>query len=447
MLCIVNPLPCDEVTDFFFGMLSGRSTILAVAVAMLGCAEATQTRFTLVPSSSSNVLFNNVITETEKLNYFNFPYIYMGGGVSVGDVNNDGLPDVYFTGNMVSNRLYLNKGAMIFQDISEHSGAGSDLRWSTGSTMVDVNGDGFLDIYVCVSGPSGDRSNQLFINNQDLTFSEEATKYGLDHQGPSIQSVFFDYDNDNDLDVFIANYPATSFRSSLKQYHGLIEDYDSISSDFLFENRNGVFYDVSKPMGIANFGLSLGVIATDFDKDGWVDIYVSNDFATPDRLFMNQKGKGFGESLTEKTFQTSFYGMGMDAADFDNDSWPDFMQLDMDPEDNRRSKENMSGMDLDAFEQSVDLGFHYQYMHNVLQRNNGSLDQMGGTTFSNISRLAGVSSTDWSWSALFADLDNDGWKDLFITNGTRRDIHNRDFFYPPEPSTNVRPGQGSLRRK
>jgi len=351
----------------------------------------------------------------------------MVGGISAGDINNDGLIDLYFTGNMVPNKLYLNKGNLQFEDISEAAGVSGDNRWYTGVTMADVNADGFLDIYCSVSGLYGTKENQLFFNNGDLSFTESAAEYGLEDKGNSVQATFFDYDKDGDLDMYQANYPPTPFDAPNRHYLMKMYFAQDQEKDKLYQNNGGKFTDVSEEAGLATFGLSLSATIADLNSDGWPDIYVSNDFSSPDYLFLNKKDGTFYEAVRAVTRNTSFYGMGVDIADFNNDGLLDILQVDMTAEDNRRSKANMASMNPELFWSTVNSGFHYQYMQNSLQLNNGNLrDTL--PDFSNISRLAGVSSTDWSWGPLFADLDNDGWKDIYVSNGTRREINNRDFF-------------------
>lgn len=373
------------------------------------------------------ITFQNIITETDTLNYFNYPYLYMGGGVAIGDIDNDGLQDIFFTGNMIESRLYRNLGDLKFEDITEESGINNNKQWSTGATMVDINLDGYLDIYVSVSGKHN-KANKFYINNTDLTFTESAAKYGLNHRGSTTQSVFFDYDNDNDLDVYVANYPVAKFGSSNAFYKKKMQNLTDEESDKLYRNDgNGLFTDVSVSSGIANYGLSLGLSAADFNNDGWIDVYVSNDFSTPDYLWMNNGDGTFSNRLRDSFGHTAFYAMGCDAADFNNDGWIDLIQVDMTPEDNRRSKSNMASMNPEYFRNTVQSGFHYQYMQNCLQLNRGNIAD-DHNYFSDISRLSGTATTDWSWGPLLADLDNDGWKDVFITNGTKRDVNNRDFF-------------------
>ncbi len=406
--------------------------ILLPFVWLVSCSNHDQSseekRFRQLSSEVTGIGFINQLTESDTLNYFTYQYIYMGGGVAIGDVNNDGLSDIFLTGNMVDNKLYLNRGNLNFKDISVSAGANGDSRWYTGVSFVDINADGFMDIYLCVSGKSGNRKNQLLINNGDLTFTDKAAEYGIDDDGESIQSSFFDYDHDGDLDLFVINYPSTSFKTPNIAYRMLINIAKNEKSDHLFRNDgDGHFSDVTKEAGLQNFGLSVSATVGDYNNDGWDDIYVSNDFSTPDYLFMNNRDGTFKDRLRQSTKQTSFYGMGTDAEDFNNDGLLDLIQVDMSPEDNRRSKTNMASMDADLFWSTVNNGFHYQYMYNSFQLNQG-IGQNGLPIFSNVNWMSGVASTDWSWAPLGADFDNDGWKDLFISNGTRREINNKDYF-------------------
>ena len=383
--------------------------------------------FSSLDFEETGINFSNNLVENDSLNFFTYSYLYMGGGISAGDINNDGLIDLYFTGNQVSNKLYINKGNLTFEDITEKAGVSGDERWYTGSTMADVNGDGFLDIYCSVSGKFGSKTNQLFINNQDGTFTEKAKEFGLDDKGNTIQATFFDYDNDGDLDVYVANYPPTKFSSPVFVYQRKTQNVNNIESDHLYKNENNHFVDVTEEAGLKSFGLSLSATVGDLNNDGWSDIYVSNDFATPDYLFINNKNGTFREVVKEATSHTAFYGMGVDISDFNNDGNLDIFQVDMDSQSNKRQKANMASMNPDLFWGVVNAGFHYQYMQNCMQINSGVFEN-DNPHFSNISRMTGTSSTDWSWGPLFADFDNDGFKDLYITNGTRRDVNNKDFF-------------------
>lgn len=401
--------------------------LLVVFILFASCKQESTTLFSKLSASETGVDFKNKLTETHKYNYFTYPYMYLGGGVSVGDVNNDGLEDIFFTGNMVSNKLYLNKGDLKFEDISESAGITGDDRWYAGTTFVDINKDGFLDIYCSVSGKNPPHNNVLFINNKDNTFTEKAAEYGIDCDGQSMQSTFFDYDKDGDLDLYVINYPPTSFVAPVEYYDYMLDNHELPDSDRLYRNDNGHFTDVTIEAGLSSFGLSLGVVASDVNNDGYTDIFVSNDFNAPDFLFINNQDGTFTNQIDTSLQQTSFFGMGADIADFNNDGYMDIFQLDMSAADNFRSKANMSAMEPSVFYKSVDSGLGYQYMQNSLQLNNGNAPgEM--PLFSNVSRLAGVSSTDWSWGGLLADFDNDGWKDLFVTNGIRRDVNNKDFY-------------------
>lgn len=376
----------------------------------------------------SGVTFENLLDEDSVVNYFTDPYIYMGGGVALGDINNDGLQDIYFTGNMVKNRLFLNKGDLKFEDISESAGVTSDSRWSTGAAMADVNGDGYLDIYLSVAGQWTTTENQLFINNGDLTFSEMAYQYGVADSGATTQATFFDYDRDGDLDLFNANYPPTSFQTLMSTYRYMMETVTLLKSDRLYRNNgDGTFTDVTEEAGVKSYGLTLSATVGDFDDNGWPDLYVSNDFASRDYFYFNNGDGTFTEHLKQVIKHTAFYGMGADVGDINNDGLLDIMQLDMTPEDHLRAKTNMGSITPEAFWSIVNYGFHYQYMANMLQLNNG-IGPDGLPHFSDISQIAGVAYTDWSWGPLIADLDNDGNKDIFVSNGTRREINNRDFF-------------------
>ncbi|MFT4565499.1 MAG: hypothetical protein ACI9FN_000452 [Saprospiraceae bacterium] len=394
-----------------------------------------QTFFEEISGVESGILFANNITENDSLTYFKFPYIYMGGGVAIGDINNDGLSDIFLTGNMVDNQLYLNKGNMKFENITSSANIKGDQRWYTGATMTDINNDGFLDIYLSVSGMFGETRNQLFINNGDATFTEKANEFGIDDASNSIQSTFFDYDNDGDIDLFVANYPLVGLSQGNLFYAKKMKENELKESGHLYRNNgSGTFTDVTNDAGVQNFGLTLGLVAMDFNKDGWTDLYLSNDFNVPDYFYLNNGDGTFQEIIKQATGHTSMFGMGIDASDFNNDGLVDLIQADMSPEDYVRSKVNMASMSPQNFNQGVSLGFHYQYMQNSLQVNSG-IDPDNLPIMSEISRLAGVASTDWSWSTLFADLDNDGWKDIYITNGMKRDVNDNDVNNRSEPTS------------
>ncbi|RDV15402.1 RNA-binding protein [Pontibacter diazotrophicus] len=388
--------------------------------------------FTLLPASKTGVQFSNNLTEGLNTNVLMYEYFYNGGGVAVGDVNGDSLQDLYFTGNMAPNRLYLNKGNMQFEDVTTAAGvAGREGPWTTGVTMADVNGDGLLDIYVCYSGKlrPEKRENQLFINdgpdaNGIPRFSEQAAQFGLASSSNSTHAVFFDLDRDSDLDMFLLNHSPESLpvldEVSTAE---LLEKEDVQRGVRLFRNDNGKFQDITKKAGIQSstltYGLGAGV--ADINGDGWQDIYVSNDYDIPDYLYINNKNGTFTDQLKLSMGHTSHFSMGSDVADINNDGFPDIFTLDMLPEDNRRQKLLFAPDNYEKFNLSLRSGFHYQYMRNMLQVNNGN------GTFSEVGQLAGLSNTDWSWAPLVADYDNDGWKDMFITNGYLRDYTNMDF--------------------
>jgi hypothetical protein len=412
---------------FIRGFLKMRIGFCACLICILffSCRKPDKGTFIKISPSRSGIDFINKVTENDTLNYLIFPYMYMGGGVSAGDINNDGLDDIFFTGNLVSNKLYLNKGNLKFDDISEKAGITGNHQWFTGSTMADVNNDGWMDIYVCVSAKYHPKGNLLFINNHDNTFTECAAKYGINDKSSSVQATFFDYNNDGFLDLYVANYPIVPVSMGARFYHDKMVQNKYEESGHLYRNNgNGTFTDATDEAGVRNFGMSIGVVAMDFNNDGWKDLYISNDFNVPDYFYLNNGNGTFINIVREATFQTSIFGMGLDAADMNNDGLIDLYQIDMTPEDHVRRMVNVSPMSRETFNLSLDYGFHYQYMQNSLQLNNGIFN--GIPVFSNISLFAGVAYTDWSWGGLFMDLDNDGNKDLFVTNGVLRDINDRD---------------------
>lgn len=392
------------------------------------CQKNKSALFRLLPPSKSGIDFNNTILENDSVNVFKFMNVYTGAGVAVGDINNDGLVDVYFSGNAVSGRLYLNEGNLKFRDISEEAGIINN-RWGTGATMIDINQDGWMDIYVCVSGGAKEpeRANLLYINNgtsKELpTFTESAASYGLADTRQSMQAAFFDYDKDQDLDLYLLVNPAAyehQVNSSLpRKLNG-----EAISNDRLYRNEgNGIFTDVSIDAGILVEGYGLGVGIADINKDNWPDIYVSNDFIGNDILYINQGDGTFKDQIRNHIKHTSYAGMGNDIADIDNNGEPDILVLDMRPEDNERQKLIISSTGYDRFQMMLQAGYDPQYSRNTLQLN------QGGGKFSEIGFLADVSSTDWSWSALLADYDNDGYRDLYVTNGFLRDLGNLDYIH------------------
>ena len=390
----------------------------------LSCQSKDDFLFELKPSSETNIEFENNLIFDQDFNVYTYRNFYNGGGVSIGDINNDGLADIYFTSNQSKNILYLNKGDFKFQDITDISGVGGNRAWSTGVTMVDINADGFLDIYVCNSGDvEGDnKQNELFINQGDMTFTEEATKYGLADPGYSTHASFFDYDKDGDLDVYLLNNSYQAIGSfDLRRNERPKRDKDG--GDKLLENQNGKFVDVSEKAGIYGsvIGFGLGVTVGDVNSDGWEDIYVSNDFFERDYLYINNQDGTFSEELTNAISSISAASMGADMADIDNDGSADIFVTEMLPSEYERLKSVTTFENWDKYKYNVDNGYFHQFTRNTLQLNNGD------NTFSEIGRLAGVEASDWSWGALFFDMDNDGLRDLFIANGIFRDLTDQDY--------------------
>src|SRR5215208_1236281 len=385
--------------------------------------------FTMMPSSYTGVRFVNRIEDTPELNVFTYRNFYNGGGVAVGDLNGDGLPELILTSNLKGSRLYLNKGHFQFRDITDAAGVRGKGYWTTGVSVADVNGDGKLDIYVCHAGnvPGKRRANELYINqglNKDgiPTFKDLAEDYGLAEEGYSTQATFFDYDRDGNLDLFLLNNsfrPVNSF--GLRNIRNV---RDKLGGHKLFHNEgNGHFTDVSERAGIfgSEIAFGLGVVVSDVNRDGWPDVYVANDFFERDYLYINKRDGTFTESLDREMPSLSYFSMGLDIADINNDGWPDVYTTDMLPEDEYRLRTTSSFEGWDAYQAKVHNGFHYQLMRNMLQLNNGN------GTFSDIGQMAGVARTDWSWSALIADLDLDGYKDIYVTNGIAKDVTSQDY--------------------
>ncbi|MCG2462550.1 VCBS repeat-containing protein [Flavobacteriaceae bacterium F89] len=391
---------------------------------LLGQCQEDKGLFKLLSSSRTGVNFKNSLDDTGTVNFMSHTYIYNGAGVAVGDIDNDGLDDIFFSGNMRSSRLYRNEGNLKFSDITSASGVGdADTDWATGANMADVNGDGWLDLYVCYTNLNQpeSRRNRLYINQQDGTFKEEAKEYGLDDDSYSVQSAFFDFDGDGDLDMYLLNYnsdhiPANEWENSKFKR-------DPYAGDKLYENRNGKFVDISAVAGIKGtpLGYGLGVAVGDINGDSWPDIYVSNDFVEPDYLYINNQDGTFTELMSEYFQHISHFSMGSNLNDFNNDGAVDLFTLDMLPEDNKRQKLLYGPENYEEYARRVTSGFYFQDMRNMLHLNNAN------GTFSEIGQFTGISNTDWSWSALSADFDNDGWKDLFITNGYYKDVTNKDF--------------------
>ncbi|MBP6795874.1 MAG: CRTAC1 family protein, partial [Saprospiraceae bacterium] len=406
-----------------FAMHLKRGCIFFLVVFFACSKEKENKLYTAIKSNESGILFTNTITISDSLVLPGYEYIYNGGGVGVIDVNNDGYQDLFFSGNLISSKLYLNKGGLKFEDITEKAGLITNT-WVNGVSIVDINQDGFMDIYLSVGGhqftPESERANLLYINNKNSTFTEKATSFGLNDKGYGIQSAFFDYDKDGDLDMYqlrnsFVTYPRNNAR--LKATNG-----EAPSTDKLFRNNgNNTFTDVSREANILIEGFGLGINVTDINADGWPDIYVTNDFITNDLLWINNRNGTFTNEIANYLKHQTFNGMGVDVADYNNDGLQDIIELDMLPPDNKRWKLTPRGNSYDEFQNGISKGYEPQYVRNTLQLNNGN------GTFSEIGQFAGIEATDWSWSALFIDMDHDGWRDLFITNGYGRDITNLDF--------------------
>ncbi|MES2730232.1 MAG: VCBS repeat-containing protein [Bacteroidota bacterium] len=386
--------------------------------------------FALLDADKTHIHFINQIQETETDNVLNYEYFYNGGGVAAADFNNDSLIDLYFTANQGEDKLYLNEGKLAFRDITQPAGLSWKGEWKTGVTIVDINKDGWLDIYVSVSGNVGHpalRRNKLYINNKNLTFTDQAADYGLDLATYSTQSAFFDYDNDGDLDAYLLNHNVKDFkRFDVEAVHAM---RDSLAGHRLMRNDQGGFVDVSAQAGIKGnpIGFGLGIHTADLNGDGWTDIYVSNDYLEEDYLYLNNQNGTFTDVIKQATGHVSYFSMGNDVGDINNDLLPDIITMDMLPEDNKRQKLLYGPDKYEAYLSMLRNGFHPEVMRNMLQLNNGNDPTQGTPTFSEVGQLAGISNTDWSWSALLADYDNDGWKDLFVTNGYVRDYTNNDF--------------------
>ncbi|MEM9847311.1 MAG: VCBS repeat-containing protein, partial [Bacteroidota bacterium] len=415
----------SKITQFFFAFF-----IFSLIIA---CKTGEQTnqattpeptvapKFQQIEAAQSGITFSNTITPNvaTKENLFDFDFFYNGAGVGIADLNNDGLPDIFFCGNQVENKLYLNQGDLKFKDISETAGINAGKAWSNGVTFADLNADGWLDIYVSQGGPyeQDRRANLLFINQKDNTFREAAAEYGLADQGISTQAAFFDFDQDGDLDVIVANEnelygvdPVTFFRTM-----GERPELKWQSSSHLYRNDDGKYTDITKAAGLLNPTFGLGLSVSDINDDGWLDIYIANDYYVPDNLYINQRNGTFRDESKLRMNQMSFFGMGVDVADVNNDGKQDIYVLDMAADDHYRSKTLMASMSTEGFDLLVNgLDLPYQYMFNSLQINNGN------GNYQNVAHFSDLAKTDWSWAGLLADWNNDGWKDIYVTNGYRK---------------------------
>jgi len=409
--------------------------------------------FKLVPSAYSGINFNNKIVETDSINPIDVTNIYNGGGVGIGDFNNDGLPDIYFTGNMVSNKLYLNKGKLKFEDITEEAKVNGEGKWCKGISVIDINNDGWLDMYVCVSMDKDPekRRNLLYVNqglnkNGIPVFKEMAKEYGLDDTTHSTMAAFFDYDNDGDLDMYlVVNQILPNVNPSM--FKPIITDGSFPSTGRLYKNewnaalKHPVFTDVTKQAGLTIEGYGHGVNIADINKDGWKDIFITNDFLSNDLLYINNHDGTFTDKSTSYFKHTSANGMGQDVIDINNDGLSDIIELDMNPEDNYRKKMMLNANSYQSFQLNDMFKYQYQYVRNTLQLNQGPRvtlnDTIGDPVFSEIGFYAGIAATDWSWSPLVADFDNDGFRDLVVTNGFPKDITDHDFIAFRKESTDI----------
>lgn len=427
-----------------------KKLLIIIIILLLGSGLAVaqdKKLFSSLPSSYTGISFSNTLYEDETINFYSYGYLYNGGGVAVGDINNDGLPDIYFSSTTGFNKLYLNMGNLQFRDITEQAGVKGELGVKTGVNMIDINQDGWLDIIVSRAGPfqPSFRKKLVYINNGNLSFTERSKETGLDDASFTTQTYFLDYDRDGDMDAFLVNHPI-SFNNTMvlngKMVNGKLVVIDDTSRQFvshrLYENRNGRYTDISKKAGISTyaFGLSAGI--ADFNQDGWPDIYVANDFRKPDYLYINNRNGSFTEKLKDYFSHTSLSSMGMDINDINNDGLEDVFVADMALEDPVRQKRLfVQNQNYDRFQLMVQYGFYYQYPHNTLQLNNGN------GSFSEIAYHAGVAETDWSWAPIIADFDNDGKKDIYVTNGFRRDITDWDYkeFFVDSINTRMVKGQ------
>lgn len=411
---------------------SGFVTLSLLILSFWSCTHNTPPLFDQISSDQSGFKFINQVDNTQDFNIFNYRNFYNGGGVGIGDINNDGLPDIYMTSNLGENKLFLNKGNFQFEDITEKAGVKGSRFWSTGVVFVDINADGWLDIYVCNAGyKEGEKpENELFINNHDLTFTEKAAEYGLNDDGYTTHAAFFDYDQDGDLDCYILNnsfMPVNTLDYSnnreLYAKDWPVKDFLKGGGDKLLRNDNGKFVDVTKEAGIYGslIGFGLGVTVGDINGDGWPDLYISNDFYERDYLYINQKNGTFKEEIEDWMQHLSQASMGADMADINNDGYPEIFTTEMLADDEVRLKTNTVFENYNIYQLKQERGFYNQFMQNCLQLNDKDHH------FSEIAYYAGVAASDWSWGALMFDADNDGWRDIYICNGIYKDVIDQDF--------------------
>ena len=401
-------------------------SIILLLVALLSCSKK-DTLFKEISPKKSNIIFENKLNQTEEFNLIEYLYFYNGGGVAVGDINNDGLNDIYLSANQEENKLYLNKGNFIFEDITAKANLSSPGGWKTGVVMIDINGDGFLDIYQNRLGgyKNINGKNQLYINNRDLTFTEVAQDYGLDFEGFSTHSAFFDYDNDGDLDMYLLNHSIHSeltYGNSKNRFERDLKSGDKFFRHDIVDGKS-FFTDVSESSGIlgSNIGYGLGVSVSDINKDGCEDIYISNDFRENDYLYINNCDGTFSESLEDYIRHTSRFSMGNDIGDVNNDGLLDILVLDMLPSDEFVLKSSAGEDSYEIYKMKLDFGYNKQFTRNTLQLN------LGNDNFAEIAQLSGIHATDWSWSTLIEDFDLDGLNDIFISNGILKRPNDMDY--------------------